>query len=269
MQYDPIKRSIGNVVRNNVMLRKLFYFLLGVLFLREWYAKKELRKALANASVKNFYDAGSGFGQYSYFVAKNFPQVSVYGVDVKDEQIDDCKRFFQNAGLRNASFAIEDLTKINHREKFDAILSVDVMEHILDDVQVFKNFYTAMKPGGTLIVNTPSHLAEDHDHDHEEGEHFVEEHVRDGYSPEDITTKLKAAGFHIERVSYTYGNWGKWYWHLAIKYPILMVGASKAFFLVLPFYYAVTFPFALVFMMLDMVAEKPEGTGVMAIAKKN
>ena len=46
MQYDPIKQVIGNVVRENVLLRKVFYKLLGVMFLREWHVKRELRTIL-------------------------------------------------------------------------------------------------------------------------------------------------------------------------------------------------------------------------------
>ena len=34
----------------------------------------------------------------------------------------------------------EDLTQFNHSNGFDFILCVDVMEHILEDVEVFKNF---------------------------------------------------------------------------------------------------------------------------------
>ncbi len=273
MQYDPIKRSIGNVVQNRVMLRKLFYFLLGLLFLREWYVKSELRKVLSRFPNKNIhvYDAGSGFGQYAYFVAKNFKHATVYGVDVKEEQIEDCNRFFKQANLTNATFAVEDLTKIAHENRFDVILSVDVMEHILEDVAVFKNFYRAMKSGGTLIINTPSDLAEDHDeHDnhHEGSMAFVDEHVRDGYSAEDMTQKLTEAGFTNIRTTYTYGFWGKLYWHLALKYPMQLLGVSKALFAFLPIYYLFTFPIALLFMLLDFSVNNETGTGLIAVAEK-
>ncbi len=273
MQYDPIKRSIGNVVQKRVVLRKLFYVLLGVLFLREWYVKSELRKVLSRASNGKVavYDAGSGFGQYAYFIAKTYKNATVYGVDVKEEQIRDCNHFFKQANLTNATFAVEDLTQITHENKFDLVLSVDVMEHILEDVTVFKNFYRAMKPGATLIINTPSDLAEDHDEhsDHHEGSMaFVDEHVRNGYSAQDLTQKLTEAGFVNIRTTYTYGFWGKLYWHLALKYPMQLLGVSKAFFALLPFYYAITFPIALLFMLLDFSITNETGTGLTAVAEK-
>jgi SAM-dependent methyltransferase len=271
MQYDPIKKSIGDMVRENVALRKVFYFLLGLLFLREWYVKNELRKVLSNKNLA-LYDAGCGFGQYAYFAATSFKNIAVYGVDVKAEQIEDCNRFFKAVGLSNASFAVEDLTTIAHENQFDVVLSVDVMEHILEDVQVFKNFHRAMKSGGTLIINTPSDLSEDHEHGDEarpEGSMaFVDEHVRDGYSAKDIYEKLRQAGFVQIETRYTYGFWGNIYWHLALKYPMTLLGVSKAMFALLPLYYLLTFPVVLVMMLLDFSVANETGTGIIAIAKK-
>ena len=124
MHYDPIKKSIGNVVRDNILLRKLFYKLLGLMFLREWHVKRELRRLLgADGAPKKLYDAGSGFGQYSYYCARRFPRLSILAVDVKEEQIADCRRFFTNAGIENAEFAVEDLTAPNHENEFDFVLS--------------------------------------------------------------------------------------------------------------------------------------------------
>ena len=44
MQYDPIKRSLGNIFNRSSALRKLFYSLLDLLLLRAWHVHKELKK---------------------------------------------------------------------------------------------------------------------------------------------------------------------------------------------------------------------------------
>jgi len=268
MQYDPIKKIFGDVARNKPWLRILFYKLLGVMFLREWYVKRELRRQL-NHRREPFavYDAGSGFGQYSYFIAKRFPLATIYGIDVKEEQIADCNQFFRTIGLTRCSFAVEDLTQIQHKEKFDVILSVDVMEHIPDDVGVFQKFYHALKKNGQLFINTPSNLGGSDVHS--EGDlSFVEEHARNGYGMEEIRNKLEAAGFRVEMIRYTYGYWGTVAWRLGIKYPMLMLNASKIFFVVLPFYYLVALPFILPMMWLDFVIENKIGTGLNVLARK-
>jgi 2-polyprenyl-3-methyl-5-hydroxy-6-metoxy-1,4-benzoquinol methylase len=268
MKYDPIKNVFGNIVRKQPRLRVLFYKLLGLMFLREWHVKRELRRRLAHTKENvRVYDAGSGFGQYSYYMAKHFPYVSIDAVDVKEDQIADCSKFFQAMGLDRCSFAIEDLTQIKHTDRFDFILSVDVMEHIPDDIGVFRNFYQALKPNGTLFINTPSNLGGSDAHSPDD-ESFIEEHARNGYGAEEIRTKLESAGFAVEKIKYTYGTWGTMAWRIGIKFPMLALNASKLFFVLLPFYYLVTLPLTLVLMYFDYIADNKTGTGLNVVARK-
>ena len=159
MEYDPIKRSLGSVFNRSPFLRKLFYNLLDLLLLRCWHIHKELRHlspALSKGEGVYILDAGAGFGQYSYWMINRFPKAKILAVDVKDEQVDDCNVFFQRIERPNVQFEVADLTKFVQPDKFDLALSVDVMEHILEDVQVFKNIHTSLKKGGMLLISTPS-----------------------------------------------------------------------------------------------------------------
>ncbi len=268
MRYDPVKNIIGRAVRNSVVLRKLLYKLLGLLFLREWYVKRELRRVFRLPDPpQSVMDAGSGFGQYTYFVATRFSGVKVYAVDVKAEQIDDCRAFFQKAGVRNVEFHVEDLTAMNHSERFDLILSVDVMEHIADDATVFRNFHRALKQGGVVLINTPSNLGGSDVHAPDDTS-FIEEHARAGYGVDELRTKLESAGFMVERIVFSYGRWGSMAWRLGIKYPMLMLNATKLLFIVLPFYYIFVLPIVLPLMYLDYVSKNKTGTGLLVVAGK-
>jgi 2-polyprenyl-3-methyl-5-hydroxy-6-metoxy-1,4-benzoquinol methylase len=269
VKYDPIKKVFGVIVRDSVLLRKFFYWLLGLMFLREWHVKRELRFLLGNSKTpKRIYDAGCGFGQYSYYCATRFPGSSIYGVDVKSEQIEDCTRFFRNSGLTNARFAVEDLTQPQHENEFDLAISVDVMEHIPDDVGVFRNLYRSLRQGGTLLVNTPSDLGGSDAHGPED-ESFIEEHARTGYGVEEIRTKLSSVGFTVDKIKFAYGPWGSIAWRLGIKYPMLLLNVSKIFFILLPFYYLLTLPFTLLLMYLDYAGSNKAGTGLIVIATRN
>ena len=54
---------------------------------------------------------------------------------MNNEQIEDCNNFFSKIGKSDrVSFEYADLTKFAKNQEFDFILSVDVMEHILEDV---------------------------------------------------------------------------------------------------------------------------------------
>jgi len=273
MQYDPIKRSLGRVFNQTPVLRKVFYQLLDLLLLRAWHIRKELRKrSNKEPEVLAILDAGSGFGQYTYRMAKWFPNARIKAVDIKPEQIEDCNQFMQKVGLNNqVTFEMADLTQFQEEEKYDLVLSVDVMEHIEEDVLVFKNFMASMKKGGMLLISTPSDQggSDSHDHDHEEGVHgFIDEHVRDGYNIVEIEDKLKSAGFSRVEAKYSYGSPGKISWKLSMKYPILMLGVSKIFFIILPFYYLIAYPFALILNFLDLGMKHKSGTGLIVKAWK-
>ncbi len=268
MQYDPIKRSLGDVFNKTPLLRKLFYHLLDLLLLRSWHIHDELKKwkSATNGKGAQILDAGSGFGQYTYYLSGE-KKNNILAVDVKDEQVADCNRFFQQIGRDNVSFEVADLTEFQKPDTYDLILSVDVMEHILEDVLVFKNFCASLKKGGMLLISTPSDQGGSDVHEGSDSS-FIEEHVRDGYNVKDIEDKLLSAGFSRADVRYSYGAPGKIAWKLSMKYPILMLGSSKLFFIILPFYYLITYPVSFVLNYFDMTMKHPTGTGLIVKAWK-
>ncbi len=272
MQYDPIKRSLGKFFNSSPSLRKFFYQLLDLLLLRTWHVKKAFKEWAKTHSKANILDAGMGFGQYSYFMAKSNPKFTVKGVDVKSEQVNDCTNFFKQINLKNVRFNMADLTIFSEENTYDFILSVDVMEHIEEDVLVFKNFYKSMKSGGMLLISTPSDQGgsdvHHHEHEHDESESFIDEHVRDGYGIPEIKNKLTEAGFSKSEAHYSYGKPGNISWKLSMKYPILLLNTSKLFFILLPFYYLITFPFAIVLNYFDLHTEHKTGTGLIVKAWK-
>jgi 2-polyprenyl-3-methyl-5-hydroxy-6-metoxy-1,4-benzoquinol methylase len=276
MEYDPIKRSLGNVFNKSPFLRKLFYNLLDLLLLRCWHVHKELRTWRSGLGVMgsglaigelNILDAGSGFGQYSYWMTKKFPKAKILAVDVKDEQVEDCNKFFAQIGKINVRFEVADLTKFVQEDKYNLALSVDVMEHILEDVQVFKNIHASLKKGGMLLISTPSDQGGSDVHEGHEGS-FIGEHVRDGYNIKEIEDKLKLAGFSKVEPRYAYGTPGKISWRLSMKYPMQMLNASKIFFIIIPFYYLITYPFAFVLNYIDTYSAHNTGTGLIVKAWK-
>ena len=269
MHYDPIKNIFASIIKKIPILRILFYNTLDLMFLRSWYVRKELkriRKIFGDKKI-NVYDAGSGYGQYSYFMSKHLQPCEIYSIDVKEEWIKDCKEFFASQNISNVKFGVEDLTAINHKEKFDLIVSVDVMEHIEDDVKVFNNLHHALKKDGYLLINTPSIYGGSDVHE-DDDESFISEHARDGYSYEDLKTKLEPIGFTFNQFKFSYGFWGDKAWRLGIKYPIMMVNASKFLFVLLPFYYLITFLFTFIMMLTDINSNNKIGSGINLIVKK-
>jgi len=269
MQYDPIKRSLGNIFNRTPFLRRFFYRLLDLLLLRSWHIRRELRQLNRSGfNPVHIADAGSGFGQYVYYLSGKYPGARITGLDIKQEQVDDCNHFFSSIGRsEKVEFSYADLTKLENQEEWDLVLSVDVMEHIEDDRTVFQRIYKGLKPGGILLISTPSDQGgSDVHHEHEES--FIDEHVRDGYGVEEINEKLREAGFSDIRIKYSYGSPGKISWKLSMKYPILLTNLSKLFLLLLPFYYLVTYPLCYLLNWADVRKEHSTGTGLIVKCKK-
>lgn len=267
MQYDPIKKSLGHVFNRSVFLRKLFYRLLDLLLLRAWHIRKLMKSYSKIYKPEKILDAGSGFGQYTYRMSRLFPNAEILALDLKQEQVDDCNRFFKEIGNNKVRFETADLIQLNKADEFELVLCVDVMEHIEEDEKVFSNLYKAMKPGGWLLISTPSDRGGS-DVKHEGESSFIEEHVRDGYNAGDIENKLRKAGFSHVEVNYSYGTPGKISWRLSMKYPILMIGKSKLYFILLPFWYLFSFPVCYFLNHFDVIIKHPTGTGLIVKAVK-
>lgn len=269
MQYEPIKRTVGKFFARSLFLRKTLYFLLDILLLRTWHVKKALSRIASQFPDEALVlDAGSGFGQYTWRMSRMNKNWSIKAFDINKEQIDDCNIFFGRSGLSHrVSFYTCNLVTLNDVNSFDLILSVDVMEHIEEDIVVFKNFYNALKNNGALIISTPSDKGGSDVHDVTE-KSFIDEHVRDGYSITDITEKLTLAGFKSINAGYTYGIPGNISWRLSMKYPIKLLNISNFFFLLLPFYYLIIFPVSLILNLLDLSFTHETGTGLLVIARK-
>ncbi len=271
MQYDPVKDYLGGFFSRRPVLQRVFYRLLDVFFLRAWYVQRELRRLIERLPKDrplDVLDAGTGFGQYAYFIARSFPHARILAVDIKQDYLDNARRFFERTPLRGrVQFANEDLTRLQAEGPFDLILSVDVMEHIEDDRAVFRNFARVLRPGGYVVINTPSDQGGS-DVGAEGQESFIGEHVRDGYNLHELREKLEEAGLQPVRSLYTYGRYGSLAWRMLIKTPIRLLDRSRAAALLLPFYYLPVFPVGYALNAADLRQTNPTGTGLLVVARK-
>jgi len=259
MHYDIIKDKFARLIEIIPAFRKLFYLLLDLLLLRQWYVKKTIRKFFPKNKPLRFYDAGAGFGQYSYFILKYFNKAKVHAVDLKTDYMDSFVQYAKLEGWQDFTAQQADLVDYVPNDKFDLIVAIDILEHIKDDIQVLKNFRQVLDDGGKLIISSPSTF--------DESAKFVEEHVRPGYDKDEIISKLENAGFRIISFDFSYGRLGHLAWLLTMKYPMSLLGISKLFFILLPIYYLVFYPVSALFMCIDVRVKNKTGTGVIVVAE--
>ena len=102
-----------------------------------------------------------------------------------------------------------DLLDPGDQRAYDAIVCSDVLEHIEEDQRVVANLAAALKPGGVLIVTSPSVPQPKHPPLvawREKRIGFTPEdygHVRQGYSEADLERVFAEAGLETERVRRT------------------------------------------------------------------
>jgi len=251
-------------IRKSVIFRKIFYKGLGTLFLREWYVKRAIRELpLGKKSEIVILDAGSGFGQYSYYCVQRLKKAHVLGLDIDPDHVADGNRFAQSLGLDRLEFREKDLATLAYQDRFELILSIDVLEHIQDDETLLYHLFQALKPGGHLIVSTPTAYRK-----HREDGEFVGEHFRVGYSEEMIIQKFGLVGFRLDRMIYSYGVWGDLAWRWGIRNTMRLMGhgflgKGSAFF-----YLILLFPLIFSLMIIDYWWPNKRGTGIVIVASK-
>lgn len=261
--YDPIKDRFAAIIRRSRLLRRVFYAILDMVFLRSWNVRRALRAELGDRPNLRILDAGCGFGQYDRFLLARWPTSMVDAIDVKDDYLDDCRHYFDKE-IRSGriTFTKSDLTTDTYPAVYDAVLCVDVLEHIHDDVAVMRSLCEALKPGGFLLMHSPSFRAEaDADGDG----FFVGEHARAGYSIEELDAKFRKAGFTRTDIRYMSGALSHAAWTLLIRWPMEWLTRHFGFALVLPIWYAAVLGPALVMMRIDHGREQPAGLGILGI----
>ena len=268
--YDPVKDRFATLIRKSSVLRTLFYKLLDLFFLRSWYVRKILKKyasGLDDTGQWQLLDAGCGFGQYDRFILNEFEEVKVTAVDVKEDYLEDCRKYFAGKiDSGDIEFYKTDLLAPSFSRNFDFVICIDVLEHIEEDRKVIKNLEQVLKPGGYFLMHSPSIYSEE---DAGEDETFVDEHARAGYSKDDIREKLESVGFNPVEIEYTYGEKGHRAWELLIKYPMLWMNRYKLWVLpLIAIYYLFTLPYGLLLMKQDMKDKNEKGTGIYALARK-
>ncbi len=268
--YDPIKDQLAKLVRNSPILRKIFYSLLNLFFLRSWHIRRLISlkgEALDASGSWDLLDAGCGFGQYDHFILNKFKNVHITSLDVKSSYLEDNRKFFHHEIEQGRiQFELADLLEVDMDKKFDFIICIDVLEHIEEDQRVIQNLSNMLKKGGYFLMHSPSHLSED---DGEEDDTFVGEHARTGYSKNDIEDKLMIAELMPEITQYTYGKWGRRAWKLSIKWPMILLNKFSLFALIpLLFYYPIILPFIIVMNFADLFNGKETGNGIYSLAKR-
>ena len=147
----------------------------------------DIVEALPRDSDFRMLDAGCGTGQMTKLLERYGDAV---GLEIAPQAIE----FARKRGVRNiVQGSITDPPF--PAASFDLVLSLDVIEHVDNDVQILESLFDIVKPGGHLIITVPAFQSLWSSHDE------INHHKR-RYRVPQIRDMIAGAGFDITRVTY-------------------------------------------------------------------
>lgn len=117
----------------------------------EWHLPK-IKKWFRDHEPKKILEIGCGNGAFGTFCKQNY-NVDYYGVDPSHDAIFYCTQ----QGLENTFNGDPLESPMLKGHNFDTIISIDVIEHVVDLDQFFKGIDTFLAPGGRVFLTTTFH----------------------------------------------------------------------------------------------------------------
>jgi SAM-dependent methyltransferase len=158
-----------------------------------WFVNRSRLIAWAIAryfpGVRSLFDAGCGTGGVLRALRAALPHLRLSAGDAHVSGL-----AFARRQLPDVSFVQLDVRQMPFDGEFDLVGLFDVLEHLDDEMHVLREIHRATRPGGGLIVTVPQHrwlwsALDEYSHH------------RRRYSRGDLLTKIRRAGFTIDRVT--------------------------------------------------------------------
>lgn len=96
-----------------------------------------------------------GIGHGSYYGAIR-PYGTYWGIDIDARSIKSARERYPDGNFAICDICVPGFIEEMLPQKADAIVSVNVLEHIDDDAAAIRNLVDALKPGGRLMIIVPA-----------------------------------------------------------------------------------------------------------------
>jgi ubiquinone/menaquinone biosynthesis C-methylase UbiE len=169
---------------------------------------KRALDAIDGVRPRHILDAGCGAGDYSFYLAARYPMAEVLGVDIDEEAIRRNRETARHLGIANVRFEVANLAVTKFPEQFDLVISIDVLEHIVEQETALRTLRSALRPGGTAFLHIPTvrerpvpfsrWLTGFH-------EWAAEEHLAKERTADEFASCVRASGLQVTSTTRTFG----------------------------------------------------------------
>lgn len=162
--------------------------------------QKPLVHKMLSFSLGKTLEAGCGIGLYSFYLQKKSSCLTA--LDVNEVQLKILKNAFRRRNFRS-HFLLASLPFLCFKDHtFDTVVCTEVLEHVKEDLTSLQEMRRILKPEGKLLLSCPvppSPFEENHSTAKE-----PHEHVREGYTREQLLAITKKAGFEVIKLEYCF-----------------------------------------------------------------
>lgn len=125
-----------------------------------YYQLKFLDQLFKTGEPSNVLDVGCGVGSIALYIAKEFPDSKIEGIDISSSAIRICNNAKKSSSILNAKFTQSSVERISrNHHKYDLVVCTEVIEHITDDRKFVRDLSRLLVKDGILLLSTPSRNA--------------------------------------------------------------------------------------------------------------
>jgi len=194
------------------LLRKIFVRLFGPLGVHARIRNARIINAFNKLTFSpgaKILDAGCGHAYATFWLARHYPFYQFTALELDEKLVRDGRYISNRLVLKQVAFVHQSALDIIAASEYDLIFSIDLLEHIQDDMKVLCNFHDALRPRGFLLLHLPRRHQEHWRFFPVFKNHTTPEHVRDEYTASEIRSKLDLAGFEVIYLCYGFNRWGE------------------------------------------------------------
>ena len=141
------------------LAERLLFRIMGVPdpahYLHNLYLRRELER-FGRFNPQRILDAGCGAGDHTFYLGRKYPGADVLGVDINAPRIRENQEIARQLGIANVRFEVADLCETDFASQFDLVVSIDVLEHIVNQTGALANLSRALRPGGMAFFHVPT-----------------------------------------------------------------------------------------------------------------
>lgn len=98
-------------------------------------------------------DIGCGNGASMFVLSRNMK--NCVGIDITNEHEDEFNSYKVENNIKNCQFKVLDVVENEAKEKFDRIISFEVIEHLADESGV-RYYFDSLKDDGIMAISVPN-----------------------------------------------------------------------------------------------------------------